>query len=605
MATLTSRTSPTPSTVVAIDFGTSRTGFAYAFVSDDGGVPEVFKKVYPNDGYHKQPTCLYVDMKTTELLAFGHEAHQLAAHDKSSGDDCSNRFLFASFKQGLDAENTTSGEKMWPSLDNNTRVDDFEVLFKVAELPVQKLIAMTLKYVKDELIDYVKSRDGIQLDVDQVRWVITLPAIWSEPAKQVMKDAACDAGLIRSAASTNSNIILALEPEAAILGASREANTLLTKMVGQTVMVADNGGGTVDVCAVVVESTNPFKCRHAVESAGGWWGATTVDDELEKFLKAILGPELFESYMAAPVQRLSMLSAWESYKKTFKLATSAPFDCRLDFLEEPDHEDVDLRRIVSTFSDESFGPTTDLSARAYVIKIPVSFVQLFFKVSLTKIVEHLREQSAKVAASSQPPVNCILLAGGFSESPYLQEVIEDAFESQIVISHSAGSNIQTGAVMYGLAPDTITSRVMRYTFGYAISSKLDRFRSDHGALSIPEEYTFYHEETGEEYVHSGFCKFVEKGETVNFSNDISCGVQALYKSHNQVSIKIYYTAKSTVPIFVDEPLVKRIGTFTVEVGDTKNKNVSLNFRFGSTSLEVTATAASTGEEIKVDLAMPK
>ena len=241
------------STVAAIDFGTSRTGFAYAFVSDDGSVPDVYKKVYSNDGYHKQPTCLYVDVKTTELLAFGHEAHEMAAHDISLGKECMNRHLFASFKQGLEGDNP-SGDKMWPSLDKSMHVEGFEILSTSAELPVHELIAMTLEYVKDEFFDYVKSRDGISLGAEQVRWVITLPAVWSEPAKQIMKEAAQEAGLI---CSGSKNLVLALEPEAAILGASREASMLLTHLVGQTVMVADNGGGTVDICAVVSEQEGP------------------------------------------------------------------------------------------------------------------------------------------------------------------------------------------------------------------------------------------------------------------------------------------------------------------------------------------------------------
>jgi molecular chaperone DnaK (HSP70) len=110
---------------------------------------------------------------------------------------------------------------------------------------------MTLKTVKEEIFDFVKSRDGISLVANQVRWVVTLPAIWSEPAKQIMKQSARNAGLISDESSSNSRLLLALEPEAALMGISRGLSTLLPKMVGKTVMVADNGGGTVDICAVV------------------------------------------------------------------------------------------------------------------------------------------------------------------------------------------------------------------------------------------------------------------------------------------------------------------------------------------------------------------
>ena len=320
---------------------------------------------------------------------------------------------------------------------------------------------------------------------------------------------------------------------------------------------------------------------------------------------AILGPKLFTSYMAAPISRLSMLSAWESYKKIFKSTTNVPFDCRLDFLDEPEFENEDLKRIVSSFLDDSFGPVMELGARAFMIKIPPSFVQSFFRMSLNKLVKCLHEQTAKVIESSQPPVSCLLLAGGFSESPYLQEVLEETFESQVIISHSAGSIIQTGAVMYGLAPDTITSRIMRYTFGYRCAKTLDGFRSKHGAIDIPEKHKFDHKETKVKHVNSCFVKFIEKGETAIFSDTISHKIQTLYESQSEVTIDIFCTAKTTVPIFVCEPLVKKIGTFVVDVGNqASKKEISLLFRFGSTSLEVTGIAASTGEVFKIDCIMP-
>ena len=373
-----------PDAVVAIDFGTSRTGFAYAFPSRDGSVPDVFNKVYPEDGYHKQPTCIYVNMDTRTRLAVGHKAQEMAACDLMSGTDFSNRHMFTYFKRGLEGD-APSGNSKWTSIDSGVLVDDFEVLSVSAEMPALTLITMTLNHVKTEALEYIKSHDGISLNANSVRWVVTIPAIWSEPAKLLMKEAACGAGMVRGASS--SSILLALEPEAAILGATRELASLLPELKSKTVMVADCGGGTVDICALVLDSTNPLKCHHAVMSTGGWWGATTVDDELENFLHALLGPKLFRSYKAAAVQRMAMLGAWESYKKTFNSTTELVFDCRLDFLDEDAFEDTNLKELVSAFSDDTFGPVRELTARSYMVKIPISFVKVFFDVALTKIIQ--------------------------------------------------------------------------------------------------------------------------------------------------------------------------------------------------------------------------
>lgn len=360
-------------------------------------------------------------------------------------------------------------------------------------------------------------------------------------------------------------------------------------------------------CLKIVESTNPFKCRHAVESTGGWWGSTTVDDELEKFLLNLLGTKLFNSFKAAAVPRLSMLSAWESYKKMFSSTTVLPFDCRLDFLDEQEFGNVNLRNMVGEFSNNTFGPIGDLAARAFVVKVPPSFVRSFFDVSTKKIVEHLRVQSDKVVEEGNPAVTSILLAGGFSESPYLQEMISGAFTEQVIISHNSGSLIQTGAVMYGLAPETITSRIMRYTFGCGVSRSLKNFSSDHQDLVPDDKYVFLHKEKQVDYVKNCFEQFVEKGETVNFSDEITRSLIPLYESSSNITIDIYYTAKTMVPCFVDEPLVKKIGTLVVNTGDYRKgkREVSIAFRFGLSSFEVAATAELTGEVFKTELNVPK
>lgn len=62
---------------------------------------------------------------------------------------------------------------------------------------------------KQELSDQA----GSEFENSDVRWVITVPAIWKQPAKQFMRQAAYQAGL--ASPENSEQLVIALEPEAA------------------------------------------------------------------------------------------------------------------------------------------------------------------------------------------------------------------------------------------------------------------------------------------------------------------------------------------------------------------------------------------------------
>lgn len=57
------------------------------------------------------------------------------------------------------------------------------------EMPALKIFSLAIRYMKDHLMNMIRSR-GIEFYDEDVMWVLTIPAIWSEPAKQFMREAA-------------------------------------------------------------------------------------------------------------------------------------------------------------------------------------------------------------------------------------------------------------------------------------------------------------------------------------------------------------------------------------------------------------------------------
>lgn len=56
------------------------------------------------------------------------------------------------------------------------------------------IFAHSLKYFRDHALAELSDQSGTKILNEDVRWVITVPAIWKAPAKQFMRQAAYEVG---------------------------------------------------------------------------------------------------------------------------------------------------------------------------------------------------------------------------------------------------------------------------------------------------------------------------------------------------------------------------------------------------------------------------
>ena len=56
-------------------------------------------------------------------------------------------------------------------------------------LPVIEVFSKSIKYMKDHVIEHL-NQNGITYPEAETKWVITVPAIWDDQAKNVMRRAA-------------------------------------------------------------------------------------------------------------------------------------------------------------------------------------------------------------------------------------------------------------------------------------------------------------------------------------------------------------------------------------------------------------------------------
>ena len=80
------------------------------------------------------------------------------------------------------------------------------------EMPLMKVISETLRFIADKALNKLKETIG-ELPKEKIRWVLTVPALWSEEHKMFMRKAAVQAEIIPH--QNSDLLLLCLAPEGA------------------------------------------------------------------------------------------------------------------------------------------------------------------------------------------------------------------------------------------------------------------------------------------------------------------------------------------------------------------------------------------------------
>lgn len=291
-----------PEISVAIDFGTTRSAWAYRVHGQADNkilvrIPDTAVAA-PSCTTKTETVALIGRSGTGKLLAFGPAAVQ--RHIEESDVD---EALFRWFKVAL-CENRPG----------HTDVHSVEVESTGGHtVPLLGVIKASLDYFKEDVVGFLTSTGGRPVRATDINWVLTVPAIYDDFAKNFMRRAAFEAGMIDKIGSTK--LRLCLEPEAACLAVAMEDNPLLPEAKGKTMMVIDCGGGTVDITTYTVQSVEPLNLAEVVGPTGGVWGSTRVDNEFKKWLEKFLG-DWFAKVDATEIL-LRIMVTWEQKKAEF------------------------------------------------------------------------------------------------------------------------------------------------------------------------------------------------------------------------------------------------------------------------------------------------
>lgn len=188
-----------------------------------------------------------------------------------------------------------------------------------------------------------------------------------------------------------------------------------------------------------------------------------------------------------------------------------------------------------------------------------------------------------------PDCKAILLDGGFSASPYVEKRIKEAFGDlvpAILRPPLPAAAICEGAVIFGLNPAIMLSRVARKTYGISIAAPFDHRQHPPGHRFISSG--------GVAYCRNIFCKFVENGSDDDVDEEVVHEFEALWNGQTKIDVVIHSTDDEW-PKFTTDPGVQLEGLFSLDLQqDTfaHCKTIDVIMHFGRASIEVCARTAS-------------
>ncbi|GAB1312154.1 hypothetical protein MFIFM68171_02364 [Madurella fahalii] len=439
--------------VVGIDFGTTYSGISWAVNAGNRVIRPV--NDWPN------PTAQYSNMdsaKVPTLVSYGDNGIRWGFQ----AEDPVQRW----FKIMLDpAHGHAKGLKTISEIKPELARTPLENPEKPAVDFLRELWAYTEKKIRAQKPD----------DDDEVysfRVVLTVPAIWNQPAKDKLKRLAIDAGLPR-------HISIVSEPEAAAIAAfqSRVRDGDMFRE-NDVFVICDAGGGTVDLISYRVTSVDPFEVVECIQGTGGFYGAGFVDTAFENHVKTLVGEDAY--LKIHPRNKERMLRDFDVQAKR-----------RFDF--EPIEKRNGLR-----YSVELRGVKEDreLNIVDECIHVDYDTMRTLFDYVCDGVV-NLVEDQVKEVEGQRETVKAVLLAGGFGDNKYLGHRIRSAMQSranqvQVIQMHDAWSLVCQGATLWGLQQlnteaQLVRGRVARCSYGIRLDPSQYSHTKTRGKSVVKDE----------------------------------------------------------------------------------------------------------------------
>ncbi|KAF4550166.1 Hypothetical protein D9617_18g033570 [Elsinoe fawcettii] len=374
--------------IIGLDFGTTFSGVAFQYAGNSDAAEKIIViKSWPGRNSHtseKVPTqILYKDE---------------AAGSKWGYEIPPNELPLRCIKLLLD-----DGQTLPEWVDKGKLHEELNARGKS---PIDVAADFLTKLHEFALDEISKTYRAVFVESTPIEYILTVPAVWSDIAKQSTLAAAKKAGI-------GDSIQLISKPEAA-------AVETLTGMKAESIregdvyVICDAGGGTVDLITYEVENVAPTRFREVAPGSGSMCGASFLNMGFETPYRKRLGDARFKAILErSPRTRAAALTYFEDYVKRNYRPTDAANDTdnygfSVPMNGVPDDEDAGIDFGFMSLSNEEVGA--------------------IFEPIIHDVIDLILDQFDASEAAGHVP-KAVILVGGFGGSKYLHDRLKNHFQS--------------------------------------------------------------------------------------------------------------------------------------------------------------------------------
>ena len=544
---------------VGIDFGTSGITFSYSFESNKD-FKDIYVKKWEGEGTaNKTNTEIILDESLDKILAFGKK-------------ECSGK-IHSGIKNGLHFSNI----KMYLYQDQ-LEIPDSLLQGKYS---LTKVISKFLEKMRDEAIEELKSKaiffqslNEIELR-EKIKWILTVPAIWSDKSKTCMLEAAKLSKLINE--KDDPSNFFALEPEAAACFYAMSGKSE-KEVLENPYIICDLGGGTADITTHerILDKNGNKIINEIYPPTGGAHGSREInqfimksvifelfekaDQKIEKILKTKgEESEQFQDDLRDLEDKINDFKHTFSFKKideTYGISLVAFKDL---YENIPNIED--LVNKYNTKARKGWKIKTK-NKKKWILEFPYKIIYDLFKELIVdktsdyikKIINYLNN-----AKKNKKEIKTIILAGGMSSNISILELFKKAIPEISIISMTEPEiAVVKGAIYFAKNPFVISERMARYSIGVkCVDVWEDKLNNIRGAIK------FYNEKSGIDCCLNRFSVFYKKYSSINVSGEGKKREYDMYTNHCEIT---FYRSDFDGPVYVVDQLDEKGNSITEEFG---------------------------------------
>ncbi|KAG9561496.1 actin-like ATPase domain-containing protein, partial [Aureobasidium melanogenum] len=500
------------SIIVGVDFGTTHSGVSYTYRGkpDSSSEIPVVRGWQEGTGCDKVPTQLQYEVSSEATPLPSRKRRAAGSYaDLKKADVHVVKWSFPASKDKSSIQMLKlllDPQQQLPPYVSRTQL---EAQLKHIGRGAVEATADFLEKLKTQALEALDKRYGKAFMANtKIDYILTVPAVWSDAAKDATLRAAEMAGLHKSR-----NLQMITEPEAAGLYALKQMEGV-TLAEGDTYIVCDAGGGThtrisstpffrdncgstVDLISYEVKSLDPLRFEECAAGTGGICGSGLLNMRFEEHVKARMGVTAFEEYCEKNPKD------WNRCVEHFEQRTKRDFNPHA--LQNVD--DMDDASIPLAGAKED--PRASIE-KNYIILTPDDLFDTFRPV-MDAIVKLCDEQYISLVKEKKKPKG-IILVGGFGESNHLHNVLKIHFaginDFDVLQPPNAWSAVARGAVIHCIEGDSLVeARIARHHYGVINRLPFDPEKhSRKNCIFEPDNETWYAE--------NQVTWFVKKGESM-------------------------------------------------------------------------------------------